>query len=337
MEKRHEQILTDFAQELKSTLNLPCLLPGVIKRKLLTNGEVAQLKHPNKPNLEKNYEFLNILKTKGSKAFVKFLEALQEEDQHLGHEDLYAKLSSADSETMTWQMNMVPHTMPMCANSSQSAVEEIANSNSVQSNLQILSSESVALQSSVPSHYSGAESGGSIVTPISVASENRIIAYLDASLKKHLDQSMRGLENKIWSKIDTLEIVVKKIDRDVQCLRRLPGYSAPGSRPTSRSTLESSSGYSAASAHDHEGDYSSTSDANSLSLSHQSKKIGQSWLINRMTAPLSNHRSSYKANKSNFHRPGSSSSGRSSEIQKMNNVRMYMSFCMGYMYMCMCM
>ena len=142
------------------------------------------------------------------------MEALQEEDQHLGHEDLYAKLSSADhdSETMTWQMNMVPHIMSMCTDSSQSAVEEIADSNSVQSNLQIPSSEPVSLQNSVPSRYSGAESGGSIVTPISVASENRIIAYLDASLKLHLDQSMRGLEKKISSKIDTLKMVVKKID-----------------------------------------------------------------------------------------------------------------------------
>ena len=104
----------------------------------------------------------------------------------------------------------------------------------------------------------------------------------------------------------------------MQCLKKLPGYS-PGS---SRSTLESGSGYSA-STHDHEGDYSG-SDDNSLSRRHQSQ--GRNWLIKRMNTPLShdtNHRRSYKASKSNFHRPGSSSSGRSSEIQKTNNVRIY--------------
>ena len=37
-----------------------------------------------------------MVKTKGSRAFTKFLEALQEENQLLGHEDMHEKLSNAD-------------------------------------------------------------------------------------------------------------------------------------------------------------------------------------------------------------------------------------------------
>ena len=112
-------MLTDLAQELKATINLEYLLTGVVKRKLLTDGEVAKLRHPNKSSLEKNDQFLNILKTKGSKAFAKFMEALNEEKEHLGHEDLYERLLSADEKTAT------PHNA-MSRNSSQSSVTDSA-------------------------------------------------------------------------------------------------------------------------------------------------------------------------------------------------------------------
>lgn len=237
MEKRHEHILNEFGQELKSTLNLSYLTPGLVKRKLLTDGEVANLRHPNKSTLEKNDEFLNILKTKGSKAFTKFLEALQEEDQHLGHEDLYEKLLSADKK-----MNNT-----MSSNSSQSSVEIIP--------------DTLQDPANSPTHSrprSRPTSASSIGTQLSVASETRLMAAME-SLKNHVDQSIKSLESRISNQIDILK-------REVQYLK-----SRPGSSRGSSSTLESSSGYSASA---YEGDSSSGgSDTNLLQHRHHQVTI----------------------------------------------------------------
>ena len=184
MEKWHEHILNELGQELKSTLDLSYLLPGLVKRKLLTDGDVAKLRHPSKSSLEKNEEFLNILKTKGSKAFPKFLEALQEEDQHLGHEDLFEKLSNADKKMIN----------TMSSNSLQSSVEMIPDS------VQDPNSSTHSRPRSRPN------SASSVATQLSAASETRIMAAME-SLKNHVDQSIKSLENRISTQID---IIIKK-------------------------------------------------------------------------------------------------------------------------------
>lgn len=268
MDKRHEQILNDFGQELKTTLNIPCLLPGLVKRKLLTDAEIAQLRHPNKPDLEKNDEFMNILKTKGSKAFGKFLEALKEEDQHLGHEDLYEKLSNADKAYQLKIRNA------MSSNSSQSSVEAVADSANP---LQSTRSDTVILQqdsrrsspifsrknsaSSIGTSVGGTVDGGIM----SVASETRIMAALDrldssfSSLRVHVDQSIKNLE----SKIDTLKTSVNKMELEVQFLK---------SRPGSSSTIESNLLGSCSSAYD--ADFSSGESDSSLHPRHKARRAG---------------------------------------------------------------
>ena len=287
MERRHEHILNEFGQDLKTTLNLSYLLDGLVKRKLLTDKEGAQLRLPSKSSLEKNDEFLNILKTKGSRAFAKFLEALQEEDQHLGHEDLYDKLSNADKKST------------MSSNSSQSSIEVVQDRDSVQDQ---------QTGSSSPTHSrprSRTNSLSSIGTQLSVASETRIMAAMESlknhvdqslmeSLKNHVDQSMKTLESKITTQIDILK-------REVQYLKSRPG----SSRESSASSLESmaSSGYSA--------DFSELSGGSDTSL-HQRRPGPGPYSIWQMQK----RRPGPKTNRNTFERPNIS--GSSSEIQKTN-------------------
>ena len=95
IEKRHVQMLFELEQELKTNFNISCLLSKLVNQGLLTDEEEATLMLPGQSNLEKNNKFLSILITKGYREFSKFLQALNEEHQHLGHKDLYWKLLAA--------------------------------------------------------------------------------------------------------------------------------------------------------------------------------------------------------------------------------------------------
>lgn len=93
MEKRQIKILEDFASDLKLSLNMTYLLPHLMKRKLLTTAEEHKLKNQAKTDHDNNSEFLDYLKTKGSRAFALFLAALRDETEHLGHADLCERMS----------------------------------------------------------------------------------------------------------------------------------------------------------------------------------------------------------------------------------------------------
>lgn len=262
MDKRHEQILNDFEQELKWTLNLSYLMSNLVKRKLLTEDEVAQLKHPNKINSEKNGEFLNILKTKGSKAFPRFLEALKEEEQHLGHEDLYDKLMDADKISQT--VSTPPGSCTR--NSSQLSFETASVTDS--SGIQSPQSEQVESQSS-PTHSRNNSAGdvSSIATGMSMASVNRIMEYLermDNSLKIELkthDNKLKVLEEKIDLLQKEFKMSASKIEREFKSPRL--GFSP--------NTFESGSDYSTSA---YDGDNSaSSSDANLQDHSPASSSI----------------------------------------------------------------
>jgi len=97
MEPRHDKILTDLSDVITKTLNLFCLLPHLKSRKLVTEKEEQQLSNSTKTDKEKNTECLRILRTKGHRAFLLFVEALNNEKEHLGHEDLVIKLTRADA------------------------------------------------------------------------------------------------------------------------------------------------------------------------------------------------------------------------------------------------
>ena len=93
MEGKQKVILDEFATDLKSSLNLTYLLPHLMKRKLLTTKEEHRLKNEAKTDHDNNCEFIDYLKTKGSRAFDLFLAALRDETEHLGHVDLYKRMS----------------------------------------------------------------------------------------------------------------------------------------------------------------------------------------------------------------------------------------------------
>lgn len=102
MEKEQEMVLDEFAPDLKSSLNLPCLLPHLMQRKLLTASEERRLKSGQaKTDRDINSEFIDYLKTKGSRAFPLFLESLKDEDEHLGHADLWERMSQRAESART--------------------------------------------------------------------------------------------------------------------------------------------------------------------------------------------------------------------------------------------
>ena len=92
MERRHVEVLNSCDYDLMTTLSLPFLLPHLQECKLLAEKVVASLSKPDLNPPEVTRHFLNILKSKGSRAFSLFLNALKKEDEHIGHRDLYELL-----------------------------------------------------------------------------------------------------------------------------------------------------------------------------------------------------------------------------------------------------
>ena len=97
------EVLNNCDRDLITTLNLTFLLPYLNECKLLANEEVASLSKCDqttpRARSEVNKRFLDILKSKGSRAFSLFLNALQKEDQHIGHKDLYDLLHKENLST----------------------------------------------------------------------------------------------------------------------------------------------------------------------------------------------------------------------------------------------
>ena len=90
-----ENVLDEFASDLRSSLNLSYLLPHLMERKLLTTSEEQRLLEERDRDTrdENNTKFICYLKARGSHAFTLFLEALRDETEHLGHVNLYERMS----------------------------------------------------------------------------------------------------------------------------------------------------------------------------------------------------------------------------------------------------
>ena len=89
--------LRDVLQNLKSditlTVQLPYLLPFLRQKRLVTETEFQQLSSDGKESdSEKNGKLIRIVIGKGEEAFDLFIEALQEEKEHLGHNSLAKRL-----------------------------------------------------------------------------------------------------------------------------------------------------------------------------------------------------------------------------------------------------
>jgi len=74
------------------------LLPHLKRRKLLTDSEAADLLSKPEPTRHDTIKFLSTLKSKGRRAFSLFTDALHDEDEHLGHSELYKKLTGIDDQ-----------------------------------------------------------------------------------------------------------------------------------------------------------------------------------------------------------------------------------------------
>lgn len=202
MEYQHEQILSKFEQQLKATLNLSYLLPSLVNRELITPEEEASLKLPSKSYLEKNSEFLSIIKAKGPRAFDKFLEALADEDQHLGHRDLYSKLSNADRNGL----NILTHN-----NSSHAVSVKPADTPQVP----LRDSEVI-----VPQDLQNDASRYSVSSKQCIEERINVEEQLYTVLKQFIADKFEGLERSLKSsisgmekRIGDLEATLSRIDR----------------------------------------------------------------------------------------------------------------------------
>ena len=90
--------LRDALQRLESdiaiTLQLHYLLPILRRKRLVTQSEFQQFSSDEKESdLKKNRKLIRIITGKGEDAFDLFIEALQEEEEHLGHGSIAKKLA----------------------------------------------------------------------------------------------------------------------------------------------------------------------------------------------------------------------------------------------------
>ena len=69
-------------------LDLTTLVPILIQCGLLTSSDTYTLQNPVIPPIERGSALIyRILPTKGSGAFKKFIECLEKEKEHLGHQE----------------------------------------------------------------------------------------------------------------------------------------------------------------------------------------------------------------------------------------------------------
>ena len=85
-------ILQSEQSAITLTIQLGYLLPILRKRRLVTEQEYQQLSNEKESDSEKNGKLVKIIIGKGESAFDLFIEALQEEQEHLGHSSLAKKL-----------------------------------------------------------------------------------------------------------------------------------------------------------------------------------------------------------------------------------------------------
>ena len=78
--------------DITLTIQLSHLLPFLRKMRLVTEPEFQQLSNEKESDSEKNGKLIRIIIGKGKDAYDLFIEALQEEQEHLGHSSLAKKL-----------------------------------------------------------------------------------------------------------------------------------------------------------------------------------------------------------------------------------------------------
>ena len=86
-------VLQSMKSDITSTIQLTYLLPILRQKRLVTEAEFQQLSSEGRESdSEKNGKLIKIITGKGEDAYDLFVEALQEEQEHLGHSSLANKL-----------------------------------------------------------------------------------------------------------------------------------------------------------------------------------------------------------------------------------------------------
>lgn len=96
METGVRQVLQTNQEEAAICIQLDYLLPELRRRKLVTDLEFRQLSDDKRMSDDKNKALLRLIETKGGeKSFDLFVQALEAERQHTGHEHLAKVLREA--------------------------------------------------------------------------------------------------------------------------------------------------------------------------------------------------------------------------------------------------
>ena len=98
--KYHDQpwppLLARHSGDIINSINMDMLLPHLIEKNLLTKSEYHELRTCS-PWKQGEHFVLKVLPTKGEKGFKRFMECLEEEDEHSGHQDLFQLLENSIS------------------------------------------------------------------------------------------------------------------------------------------------------------------------------------------------------------------------------------------------
>ena len=110
------EILQNMQREIVITVDLTYLLPILGRKRLVTETQFKQLSGDSRqwnPE-ERNEKLITIIMGKGVNAFDLFVEALKEEEEHLGHGSLAERLSQEQSrlKSVESSKSRLPETLP---------------------------------------------------------------------------------------------------------------------------------------------------------------------------------------------------------------------------------
>ena len=91
-DESYQRVLRNNERKITDLTNLPCLLPILYAKGLLTEIERRTLQQMPEYEINRSARLVQILLSKGGNAFPLFIEALQEESEHMGHKNLAVTL-----------------------------------------------------------------------------------------------------------------------------------------------------------------------------------------------------------------------------------------------------
>lgn len=113
-DESYQRVLRNNERKITDLTNLPCLLPILYAKGLLTEIERRTLQQMPEYEVNRSARLVQFLLSKGGKAFPLFIEALQEEDEHMGHKNLAVQLleNSKSSTIKTRTLSKKPPPPP---------------------------------------------------------------------------------------------------------------------------------------------------------------------------------------------------------------------------------